>query len=163
MHVECALIVRAARVFACLASTFISPPIFVCCKNENPINQMSTRTFEGVLHPVFQEEEFTLIIAGAILGAIAGFLQMMLSTKGVRDAAKKAASLAAEKATAAASRRSCPGWCPFMHDPKRHTWRVGKQEVTCVRDESRPCPLCLLSSESRPQYRRLPHAFRPLQ
>lgn len=64
-------------------------------------NQMSTRTFEGVLHPVFQEEEATLIIAGAILGAIAGFLQMLLSTKGVRDAAKKAAALAAEKASAA--------------------------------------------------------------
>lgn len=63
--------------------------------------QMSTRTFEGVLHPVFQEEETTLIIAGAILGAIAGFLQMLLSTKGVRDAAKKAAALAAEKASAA--------------------------------------------------------------
>ncbi|CAM9926514.1 unnamed protein product [Ectocarpus sp. 12 AP-2014] len=66
------------------------------------MQKMSTRTFEGVLHPVFQEEEFTLIIAGAILGAIAGFLQMLLSTKGVRDAAKKAASLAAEKAAAAA-------------------------------------------------------------
>ncbi|CAM9505956.1 unnamed protein product [Ectocarpus sp. 6 AP-2014] len=66
------------------------------------MQKMSTRTFEGVLHPVFEEEEFTLIIAGAILGAIAGFLQMLLSTKGVRDAAKKAASLAAEKAAAAA-------------------------------------------------------------
>lgn len=67
----------------------------------DPKKQMSTRTFEGVLHPVFQEEETTLIIAGAILGAIAGFLQMLLSTKGVRDAAKKAAALAAEKASAA--------------------------------------------------------------
>lgn len=66
---------------------------------------MSTRTFEGVLHPVFQEEEATLIVAGAILGAIAGFLQMLLSTKGVRDAAKKAASLAAEKAAAAVRRK----------------------------------------------------------
>lgn len=63
---------------------------------------MSTRTFEGVLHPVFQEEEFTLIIAGAILGSVAGFLQMLLSTKGVRDAAKKAAAMAAERAAAAA-------------------------------------------------------------
>lgn len=63
---------------------------------------MSTRTFEGVLHPVFQEEEITLVIAGAVLGAIAGFLQMLLSTKGVREAAKKAASLAAARAVAAA-------------------------------------------------------------
>lgn len=63
---------------------------------------MSTRTFEGVLHPVFQEEEFTLIVAGAILGAIAGFLQMLLSTKGVREAARKAAARAAETAATAA-------------------------------------------------------------
>lgn len=63
---------------------------------------MSTRTFEGVLHPVFQEEEFTLIVAGAILGAMAGFLQMLLSTKEVREAARKAAARAAETAAAAA-------------------------------------------------------------
>ncbi|CAN0449580.1 unnamed protein product, partial [Hapterophycus canaliculatus] len=68
--------------------------------------QMSTRTFEGVLHPVFQEEEATLIVAGAILGAVAGFLQMLLSTKGVRDAAKKAAKKAAETAAAAVSGRA---------------------------------------------------------
>ncbi|CAM9585691.1 unnamed protein product [Scytosiphon promiscuus] len=66
------------------------------------MQKMSTRTFEGVLHPVFQEEEATLIVAGAILGAAAGFLQMLLSTKGVRDAAKKAAKKAAETAAAAA-------------------------------------------------------------
>lgn len=63
---------------------------------------MSTRTFEGVLHPVFQEEEFTLIVAGAVLGAIAGFLQMLLSTKSVRQAAKNAAAVAAAKAASAA-------------------------------------------------------------
>lgn len=51
---------------------------------------------------MFQEEEFTLIVAGAVLGAIAGFLQMLLSTKGVREAAKKAAALAATKAASAA-------------------------------------------------------------
>lgn len=64
--------------------------------------QMSTRTFEGVLHPVFQEEEFTLIVAGAVLGAGAGFLQMLLSTKGVRKAAKKAATLGVTQAAKAA-------------------------------------------------------------
>lgn len=63
---------------------------------------MSTRTFEGVLHPVFQEEEFILIVAGAILGTIAGFLQMLLSTRSVRKAAKIAAGKAAETAKAAA-------------------------------------------------------------
>ncbi len=34
--------------------------------------------FEDVLHPVFQEDELILIIVGAVLGAIAGFLQMMV-------------------------------------------------------------------------------------
>lgn len=102
------------------------------------MNQMSTRTFEGVLHPVFQEEEFTLIIAGAILGAIAGFLQMLLSTKGVRDAAKKAASLAAEKAAAAVR---VAQMASVHARPTRHFSRVGEQEVTCVRDASRRCPL----------------------
>lgn len=65
---------------------------------------MSTRTFEGVLHPVFQEEEFILIVAGAILGTIAGFLQMLLSTRSVRKAAKIEAAKAAETAAAVADK-----------------------------------------------------------
>ena len=31
--------------------------------------------FEGVLHPVFQEDELTLILVGAFLGLVAGFGQ----------------------------------------------------------------------------------------
>lgn len=36
---------------------------------------LSGEEFEGVLHPVFQEDELTLILVGALLGLIAGFAQ----------------------------------------------------------------------------------------
>jgi len=40
---------------------------------------LTPHEFENVLHPVFQEEEFILIIAGAVLGALAGALQHVAS------------------------------------------------------------------------------------
>ena len=36
---------------------------------------LSGEEFEGVLHPVFQEDELTLILVGAFLGLVAGFAQ----------------------------------------------------------------------------------------
>ena len=33
--------------------------------------------FEGVLHPVFQEDEMTLILVGAFLGLVVGGLQVL--------------------------------------------------------------------------------------
>jgi len=39
------------------------------------MNQMSSPEFEKVLHPVFQEDEITLIIAGGVLGALSGLFQ----------------------------------------------------------------------------------------
>ena len=33
--------------------------------------------FEGVLHPVFQEDELTLILVGAFLGLVVGGLQVL--------------------------------------------------------------------------------------
>ena len=36
---------------------------------------LSGEEFEGVLHPVFQEDELTLILVGALLGLVAGFAQ----------------------------------------------------------------------------------------
>jgi uncharacterized membrane protein YheB (UPF0754 family) len=36
---------------------------------------LSGEEFEGVLHPVFQEDELTLILVGAFLGLLAGFAQ----------------------------------------------------------------------------------------
>jgi len=38
---------------------------------------MSSQEFEGVLHPIFQEDELTLICTGAALGLIVGFLQSL--------------------------------------------------------------------------------------
>ena len=38
---------------------------------------MTPKEFERVLHPIFEEDEMTLIISGAVLGAIAGFLQQI--------------------------------------------------------------------------------------
>lgn len=40
---------------------------------------LSSAKFEGVLHPVFEEDEWKLIAAGAVLGAIVGFAQAGLS------------------------------------------------------------------------------------
>ena len=38
---------------------------------------LSSREFEGVLHPVFEEDEPTLVAVGGVLGAAAGFLQAL--------------------------------------------------------------------------------------
>jgi len=43
---------------------------------------LSAPEFENLLHPVFQEDELTLIVAGGVLGAAAGFLQMTLGWGG---------------------------------------------------------------------------------
>lgn len=48
---------------------------------ENTLNEkmsnLTSEAFEGFLHPVFQEDELKLILVGAILGMVAGFLQML--------------------------------------------------------------------------------------
>ncbi|VEU39138.1 unnamed protein product [Pseudo-nitzschia multistriata] len=41
---------------------------------------MSPAKFERVLHPIFEEDELTLIIAGGVLGFIAGLIQQGLET-----------------------------------------------------------------------------------
>lgn len=39
---------------------------------------LTPEEFEGVLRPAFQEEELTLILVGAVLGGVAGLIQLML-------------------------------------------------------------------------------------
>jgi hypothetical protein len=39
------------------------------------MNRLTPQEFEQVLHPIFQEDELTLILAGGVLGALAGALQ----------------------------------------------------------------------------------------
>jgi len=41
---------------------------------------MTSLQFERVLHPIFEEDELTLILAGAALGFVAGYIQQLLST-----------------------------------------------------------------------------------
>ena len=44
------------------------------------MEQMTSSQFERVLHPIFEEDEATLIAAGAVLGFIAGLIQQGLET-----------------------------------------------------------------------------------
>jgi len=44
---------------------------------ETKMRLMSSEEFEGVLHPIFEEDELTLIVVGGVLGMTAGFLQAM--------------------------------------------------------------------------------------
>jgi len=39
---------------------------------------LSAEEFEGVLHPAFEEDEFTLILIGAVLGMLVGFAQIYI-------------------------------------------------------------------------------------
>ncbi|MCK6511699.1 DUF445 family protein [Myxococcota bacterium] len=38
---------------------------------------LSSEEFEGILHPIFKEDEWILIVVGAILGMLAGFAQLL--------------------------------------------------------------------------------------
>ncbi len=44
------------------------------------MNLMTSAQFERVLHPIFEEDEFTLIVAGAVLGFAAGLIQQGIET-----------------------------------------------------------------------------------
>jgi uncharacterized membrane protein YheB (UPF0754 family) len=48
------------------------------------MNLMTSAQFERVLHPIFEEDEFTLILAGAVLGFAAGLIQQGLETGHLR-------------------------------------------------------------------------------
>ena len=41
---------------------------------------MTSEKFERVLHPIFEEDELTLIIAGGFLGFVAGLIQQGIET-----------------------------------------------------------------------------------
>jgi len=45
------------------------------------MKMMTPQEFERVLHPIFEQDELTLIISGAVLGAIAGYLQQVGTVK----------------------------------------------------------------------------------
>ena len=76
-----------------------------------------------MLHPIFQEDELTLIIAGGVLGAIAGGVQAWLSRRSERKAAELAAAAAASASQAGRSGASegAPG-LPLLGDEEEQWW-----------------------------------------
>ena len=48
------------------------------------MEKMTSRQFERVLHPIFEEDELTLILAGAALGFAAGLVQQGLETGAIK-------------------------------------------------------------------------------
>merc|ERR1712232_181343 len=42
------------------------------------INKLSSAAFEDLLHPVFQEDEMTLIMVGGMLGVAVGMIQAII-------------------------------------------------------------------------------------
>ena len=50
---------------------------------------MTPQEFERVLHPIFEQDELTLIVSGAVLGAIAGFIQQVYTVAVEKDEEEK--------------------------------------------------------------------------
>eukprot|EP00929_Paragymnodinium_shiwhaense_P066999 TRINITY_DN33692_c0_g1_i1.p1 TRINITY_DN33692_c0_g1~~TRINITY_DN33692_c0_g1_i1.p1 ORF type:complete len:645 (+),score=145.98 TRINITY_DN33692_c0_g1_i1:80-2014(+) len=59
-----------------LAGTYIGKVSNIERNNCRALQSMPPDKFEGLLHPVFQEDEWILILLGGILGAIVGLLQI---------------------------------------------------------------------------------------
>jgi len=55
------------------------------------LKRLSPTDFEDLLHPVFQEDELTLIVVGGVLGAVAGGLQTRLGWGGAPAVARRRA------------------------------------------------------------------------
>lgn len=55
---------------------FALPPC--CLTNHQAMQGLSPQEFEGVLHPVFEEDEWKLILVGAALGAAVGVFQLFV-------------------------------------------------------------------------------------
>ena len=58
------------------------------------LKKLSPKDFEDLLHPVFQEDEMTLILTGGVLGLIAGGAQTKLGWGGPRASAIAAMTIA---------------------------------------------------------------------
>lgn len=62
------------------------------------LKALSAAEFENLLHPVFEEDELTLIVAGGVLGAAAGAIQMACGWSGPPAAAAAAIGAVAPSA-----------------------------------------------------------------
>ena len=56
------------------------------------LKAMAPSDFERVLHPIFEEDEFTLIVAGGILGLLVGLAQMLFEKRETETKNNEAAS-----------------------------------------------------------------------
>lgn len=66
--------------------------------------RLTPAEFDQVLHPIFQEDELTLVIAGGVLGALSGALQWWFNVRAERRLQReKAAALDAAITAAAAA------------------------------------------------------------
>jgi len=65
------------------------------------LKKLSSKKFEDLLHPVFQEDEIILIAVGGVLGAIAGILQTRITFSGANSKAKSLAVLVGSLASSA--------------------------------------------------------------
>jgi len=57
--------------------TFAGEAVDLRGELERRMKSLDRETYEGVLRPAFQQDEWKLIVAGAVLGTIAGFLQLV--------------------------------------------------------------------------------------
>ncbi|CAK9112785.1 Hypothetical protein (Fragment) [Durusdinium trenchii] len=66
---------KAHRLHA-LSSQYISRVTNIEARNRECLQRMPPDEFENLLHPVFQEDEWILILLGGVLGAIVGIAQV---------------------------------------------------------------------------------------
>ncbi|CAE7275283.1 unnamed protein product [Symbiodinium pilosum] len=66
---------RADRLHK-VSAQYISKVTNIEARNRECLQQMPADEFENLLHPVFQEDEWILILLGGILGAIVGIVQV---------------------------------------------------------------------------------------
>jgi hypothetical protein len=57
--------------------TFAGESVDLHGELERRMKALDRESYEGVLRPAFQQDEWKLIAAGAVLGTIAGFLQLV--------------------------------------------------------------------------------------
>ena len=66
---------KAHRLHA-LSSKYISKVTDIEARNRECLQRMPPDEFENLLHPVFQEDEWILVLLGGVLGAIVGLAQV---------------------------------------------------------------------------------------
>merc|ERR1712060_264091 len=61
-----------------IASAYIGEATDIERKNREALQRMPPDKFENLLHPIFKEDEWILILLGGILGAVVGVAQILL-------------------------------------------------------------------------------------